>query len=277
MPLLPGFAARVRMYGMLIGYVACFKVPRFAINTLIPFVPTSTTQYTLAHSALGGLSVLHWFGYCYGRRSCRMLWVGAGSEGYGPTNVAHTDAAGGVSPRVHMLAASRCCGGAPQWREVFGYVAADRLRGIYGRDAECWKHPQPWRGCWCALWIDGVPGRSAGPNVARNLTTARRVDANWSGTGYCLPFHWSRTHGEQPLLNCRLATHNHCIASSNMCCGGVPHRRRRSSARCSRLESVIATAGVRSATAMLHSLEYLHSSGRRSLLTARRRNLTTKN
>eukprot|EP01043_Picozoa_sp_COSAG02_P128252 COSAG02_NODE_65703_length_257_cov_0.879747_1_plen_24_part_10 len=24
MPLLPGFAARVRMYGMLIGYVACF-------------------------------------------------------------------------------------------------------------------------------------------------------------------------------------------------------------------------------------------------------------
>ena len=54
MPLLPGFAARVRMYGMLIGYVACFKVPRFAINTLIPFVPNSATHYSLVHDFLGG-------------------------------------------------------------------------------------------------------------------------------------------------------------------------------------------------------------------------------
>ena len=47
---LPGFAARVQMYAMLIGYVACFKVPRFAINTLIPFVvrvraPQSSLQW----------------------------------------------------------------------------------------------------------------------------------------------------------------------------------------------------------------------------------------
>ena len=51
---LPGFAGRVRMYVMLIGYVACFKIPRFAINTLIPFVvrdmglPTSLTPTLLA-------------------------------------------------------------------------------------------------------------------------------------------------------------------------------------------------------------------------------------
>jgi hypothetical protein len=31
---LPGFAGRIRMYVQLIGYVACFKIPRFAINTL---------------------------------------------------------------------------------------------------------------------------------------------------------------------------------------------------------------------------------------------------
>ena len=52
--LAPGFAGRVRMYAMLIGYVGCFKVPRFAINTLVPFIveemglPTALTPTLLA-------------------------------------------------------------------------------------------------------------------------------------------------------------------------------------------------------------------------------------
>eukprot|EP01051_Picozoa_sp_SAG22_P013628 SAG22_NODE_1548_length_4150_cov_2.816095_7_plen_274_part_00 len=38
MALAAGFLTRLRMYAMVIGYVGCFKVPRFAINTLVPFV-----------------------------------------------------------------------------------------------------------------------------------------------------------------------------------------------------------------------------------------------
>ena len=50
----PGFRGRLRMYSMLIGSVMAFKIPRFAINTMVPFVvadlglPRSVTPSLLA-------------------------------------------------------------------------------------------------------------------------------------------------------------------------------------------------------------------------------------
>jgi hypothetical protein len=37
-PAKPSFARRLRVYALLIGYILSIKVPRFAINSLVPFI-----------------------------------------------------------------------------------------------------------------------------------------------------------------------------------------------------------------------------------------------
>ena len=59
-PAAPTFAHRLRIYAMMIGYIFSIKVPRFAINSLVPFI---VAQYGMPSAALASLLAAFHPGY----------------------------------------------------------------------------------------------------------------------------------------------------------------------------------------------------------------------
>ena len=283
---LPGFAARVQMYAMLIGYVACFKVPRFAINTLIPFVVRVS-----APSPSERAPCRRW--------PCSLRPGGAAAQDMGlPTAITPT-----------LLAAfhpgyicSQIPGAAVVRRSGPKFLATLQLVG-------------------CAVFTAAMPSagniRSRGAAVAALsglMACLGVVQGPMSPVISQLNSAWMPTGVERAIAfrftglahTVGVRTPQHTATQSN---GGreggterhrdgdrdgdraralmladsslvlrwrVSPRRRRSSVHCSRLESATATAGVRSATATPHAPACSQSCGLHSPLTGRLLNLTTR-
>jgi MFS family permease len=95
----PTFAHRLRVYVMMIGYIFSIKVPRFAINSLVPFI---VAQYGMPSAAIASLLAAFHPGYV-----ASMIPGGGATVRWGPKPVIQLGVLGTASTLALMPIAGR--------------------------------------------------------------------------------------------------------------------------------------------------------------------------
>jgi MFS family permease len=98
-PQAPTFAHRLRVYVMMIGYIFSIKVPRFAINSLVPFI---VAQYGMPSAAIASLLAAFHPGYV-----ASMIPGGGATVRWGPKPVIQLGVLGTAATLALMPIAAR--------------------------------------------------------------------------------------------------------------------------------------------------------------------------